>query len=104
MGLGDASGSDMTMRVAARDRAGALRTFQSSWVFVTAIFLAILTTVMSMVWYIPWSSWLRLSHVPSKQAAEIICVLAVYVVLSQQNGLVESGYRCDGHFAETAST
>ena len=31
LGFGDASGSDMAMRVAANDRAGALRTFQSSW-------------------------------------------------------------------------
>src|SRR5580704_12815917 len=35
MGFGTASGSDMTMRVAAGDREGALRTFQSSWALLT---------------------------------------------------------------------
>src|ERR1700720_275311 len=35
LGFGNASGSDMPMRVAANDREGALETFQSSWVLVT---------------------------------------------------------------------
>ena len=36
MGFGTASGSDMTMRVAAGDREGALRTFQSSWALLAS--------------------------------------------------------------------
>src|SRR4029077_1734002 len=35
LGFGDASGSDMTMRVAAGDRHGAIETFQSSWFLLT---------------------------------------------------------------------
>jgi O-antigen/teichoic acid export membrane protein len=100
IGLGAASGSEMTMQVAAGDREGALRTFQSCWIFVTGISLAILAIVSGAVWWFPWFSWLKLSHVSGKEAAEIICVLAAYVVLSQQNGVIESGFRCDGHFAE----
>src|ERR1700732_356223 len=42
LGFGDASGSDMSMRVAANDREGALQTFQSSWVLVTSVSFAIL--------------------------------------------------------------
>lgn len=99
LGFGDASGSDMSMRVAANDRAGALRTFQSSWVLVTAVSGAALLLASLAVWWVPWQRWLNLSSVSSSQAAVILLVLAAYVVVAQQNGVAESGYRCDGHFA-----
>src|SRR6202049_2586628 len=99
LGLGNASGSDMSMRVAAGDREAALETFQSSWVLVTAVSSVILLLALPFVWWIPWQPWLKLSSVSSRQAAELLSVLAAYVVLSQQNGIAESGYRSDGHFA-----
>lgn len=99
LGFGDASGSDMSMRVAGGDREAALETFQSSWVLVTTVSFAILLLALLFVWWIPWQPWLKLSGVASHQAAVLISVLGAYVVLSQQNGILESGYRSDGHFA-----
>lgn len=99
LGFGDASGSDMAMRVAADDRAGALRTFQSSWVLVTSVSLTFLLLASAAVRWVPWQPWLRLSSVSSPQASAILLILAAYVVVAQQNGVAESGYRCDGHFA-----
>lgn len=37
MGFGSVAGNDMTMRVAAGDRTGALRSFQSAWVMICVI-------------------------------------------------------------------
>jgi O-antigen/teichoic acid export membrane protein len=102
LGLGDASGSEMSMRVAAGDREAALQAFQSSWVLVTGVSFAILSVALLLVWWIPWQGWLKLSSVSSRQAAEVISVLGAYVVISQQNGIAESGYRSDGHFASGA--
>ena len=99
LGFGAASGSDMSMRVGANDRRGALQTFQSSWVLVTAVSVAALLLACLSVWWVPWQRWLKLSSVSSPQAAAILLVLAAYVVVAQQNGVTESGYRCDGHFA-----
>jgi|SRR5579862_5041580 len=99
LGFGDASGSDMSMRVAANDRDGALQTFQSSWVLVTTVSIAALLLAFVSVWSVPWQRWLRLSGVSNLQAAAIMMVLGAYVVVAQQNGVAESGYRCDGHFA-----
>src|ERR1035438_788215 len=87
LGFGDASASDMSMRVAANDRDGALRTFQSSWVLVTAISLAALLLASLSVWWVPWQLWLRLSSVSSPKAAGILLVLAAYVVVRQQSGV-----------------
>jgi len=102
LGLGDASGSDMSMRVAEGDREAALETFQSSWVLATAVSFSILLLVLGCVWSIPWQGWLKLSSISAREAAEVVSVLAAYVVLSQQNGIAESGYRADGHFASGA--
>src|ERR1700693_4636189 len=48
LGFGDASGSDMCMRVAAGDRHGAIETFQSSWVLLTlvSLFISLLAGVV----------------------------------------------------------
>jgi O-antigen/teichoic acid export membrane protein len=99
LGFGDASGSAMAMRVAANDREGALEVFQSSWMLVTLISFVTLLLALLSVWWIPWQRLLRLSDISSSQAAAIIIVLGAYVVVSQQNGVAESGYRSDGHFA-----
>jgi len=99
LGFGDASGSDMTLRVAAGDREGALETFQSSWALLTIISVAILIIASIAVWWIPWHEWMNLASLSDHKAAAVILVLAAYIVISQQGGVLESGYRCDGNFA-----
>jgi O-antigen/teichoic acid export membrane protein len=99
LGFGDASGSDMTVRVARGDRQGALETFQSSWVLLLLVSAAVLLTVSSLVWWIPWRHWMHLSSLSDRQAAETMLVLGTYSLIGQQCGIIESGYRCDGYFA-----
>src|SRR5260370_4059120 len=99
MGFGTASGSDMTMRVAAGDREGALRTFQSSWALLTSVSIVMMLLASATVWWIPWQRWVRLSSVSSLQAVTIMLILGAYVIVGQQNNVAESGYRCDGNFA-----
>lgn len=99
LGFGDASGSDMTVRVARGDRQGALETFQSSWALLMAVSAAAVALAFASVWWIPWHSWMHLSSLSDRQAAQIVLVLAIYIIAGQQCGVVESGYRCDGNFA-----
>ncbi len=98
LGLGDASGSDMTFRVASGDRTGALETFQSSFALVAAVSLAVLMVAACTVWWIPWQHWLHLSSLSNSQAAAIIFTFGAFVIAGQQCGVLESGYRCDGNF------
>src|SRR4051812_46417644 len=69
LGFSDASGSDMTVRVAAGDRAGALCTFQSSWILLTAVSMVISLLAMSIVWWIPWTDWLNIGSISNREAA-----------------------------------
>jgi O-antigen/teichoic acid export membrane protein len=99
LGFGDASGSEMSMSVAANDRNRALETFQSSWALVSAVSFMILFLASLVAWNIPWQKWLHLSTISSPQAAAVIVALAAYVVVAQQNGIAESGFRAGGNFA-----
>ena len=99
LGFGDASGSDMTVRVAAGDRQGALKTFQSSWALLLCLSSIVFLLAASLVWWFPWQSWLHLSSISSHEAATILFVFASYIIATQQNGILESGFRCDGNFA-----
>lgn len=99
LGFGSSSASEMTMLVAGDDRKGALETFQSAWLLVSGVSLAVLMTAITIVWWVPWQRMLQLADVSSKQAQWIVLVLAGWILAMQQWSILESGYRCDGHFA-----
>jgi O-antigen/teichoic acid export membrane protein len=99
LGFGDSSGSDMTMRVAGSDREGALATFQSSWVLLSGMSLAVLAVAATLVWFVPWKQMLHLAGITKQEAAWIVLVLAGWILAMQQWSILESGYRCDGNFA-----
>jgi O-antigen/teichoic acid export membrane protein len=99
LGFGDASGSDMTMRVAAGDRKGALETFQSSWVLLSLVSLGVGLLAAGAVWHLPWHHWVKLGTLSDARASRVVFILSIYVLVSQQCGILESGFRCDGNFA-----
>jgi O-antigen/teichoic acid export membrane protein len=99
MGFGDASGSDMTVRAAAGDHEGAIETFHSSWLLLTAVASLLLSVIATAVWWVPWKSWLNLSSITNHDASWVALTLAAYAITAQFTGILESGFRCDGHFA-----
>jgi O-antigen/teichoic acid export membrane protein len=99
LGFGDASGSDMTMRVASGDRQAAIETFQSSWVLLSLVSLLVAVIAATVVWRLPWQQWVRLTTLSDVHASAVVLVLGIYVLVSQQCGILESGFRCDGNFA-----
>ena len=99
LGFGDASGSDMTVRVAAGDRQGALCTFQSSWALLLVTSAIALLFGALTVGLIPWTAWLHLSTVSNRDAAWVVFLFGAYILAIQQTGVLESGYRCDGNYS-----
>jgi O-antigen/teichoic acid export membrane protein len=51
------------------------------------------------VWRVPWHHWVKLATVSDARASSVVFLLAAYVLVSQQCGILESGFRCDGNFA-----
>jgi len=99
MGFGDASGSDMTLRASSGDKNGVIETFQSSLALLFGVSSIVLLAVISLVWLFPWQRSMHLASLSDRNAAQVVLSLAIYIVLAQQSGVIESGFRCNGHFA-----
>src|SRR5712664_1487709 len=99
IGFGSVAGNDMTMRVAAGDREGALETFQSTWVLIGVTSLLVEIAVLGAIWFLPLTRWLNLSSVGLAEVRLVLIILSVYAIFAVQAGLVMSGFRSDGNFA-----
>jgi O-antigen/teichoic acid export membrane protein len=51
------------------------------------------------VWQVNWHNWLKLTTLSDRYASAVVLVLGIYILISQQCGILESGFRCDGNFA-----
>ncbi|MGO9127651.1 MAG: lipopolysaccharide biosynthesis protein [Terriglobales bacterium] len=98
MGFGSVAGNDMTMRVARGDRAGALESFQSTWVLVTVASLAVGLLVCAGMWWLPLGSWFHLSMLSSREIATVLVLLSLYALVVLQGTLILAGFRCEGNY------
>jgi len=99
LGFANAAGTEMTMRVARGDRPGALEVFQSAWVLVTGVTLALTVSVIGLAQQLPVPRWLHLSTLSHHEISAVITILVIQLFFDFQTGLLGLGYRADGHFA-----
>ncbi len=102
MGFASVAGNDMTMRVAAGDRAGALRSFQSAWIMICAISVAVGALAAGGVYVLPLRRWLNLAVMPPREFDAVLLLLSVYALGTLQTNLASSGFRCVGNYASGA--
>lgn len=102
MGFGSVAGNDMTMRVAAGDRAGALRSFQTAWLMICAVSAAVGGSAVLIARFLPLRTWLHVTALSPTQFTETILLLIVYALGTLQTTLASSGFRCDGQYATGA--
>ncbi len=91
LGFGMAASADMTRKIAMGDRAGAIRTFQSIWVFVTVLSLSFLAIGVG-IWWLGAITPLLDRVSASRELAPIGCLM-VYSVLALQMNLMLSWYQ-----------
>jgi O-antigen/teichoic acid export membrane protein len=99
VGFGSVAANDMTIRVAAGDRDGALVTFQSTWLFISAASLFVVVCFMGGAWSLPLERWLNLTSTTPHEARLILTMLCTYALLSLQADLTTAGFRCEGNYA-----
>ncbi|MCC6493816.1 MAG: lipopolysaccharide biosynthesis protein [Pirellulales bacterium] len=99
VGFATAAGNEMTMRVGRGDREGAIVVYHSMWALLTGLGLAVLAVVLAVLWLTPAAEWLALKTITPGYAAAVLSVLAVYILVGLQLGVVNAGFRCDGNFA-----
>src|SRR5581483_6658127 len=91
--------NDMAMRIAAGDRAGAVETFQSTWVLVTSLSLFFAAVVSAILLTVPLAQYLNITSIPPTQVRLVIAFLSIYSLASLQSGMLLSGFRSDGYYA-----
>ena len=100
IGFGSVAGNEMTMLTARQDYQEALKVFQSAWVFITSVCSAIGLVVIALAYLLPFDSWFNLQPLPKTQVSLVICLLALYTLVSQQGGLIDAAFRSDGRYAQ----
>ena len=88
----------MTIAVGKGDRDAVFETFQSTWLLVLAVSLAVIATVTGAVTTLPLDSWLNLSTLSGAGVGWVVVLLSVQVVLSLQTGLIYCGFHYRGSY------
>lgn len=98
-GFATVAANEMAMRSAVGDRVGTIRIYRSVWVLMSGLGLVLAGALVAsaMVW--PPARLLPIRLMSQEEVVLTLALLAAYVVLHLQTGLVEAGFRCIGLFA-----
>jgi len=99
VGFGSVAANDMTIRVAAGDRDGALETYQSTRALISVTSVLAGIALLSVIWLLPVARWLNLSSMAIYESRTALSLLSVYALVILHAGLFMSGFRCDGNYA-----
>jgi O-antigen/teichoic acid export membrane protein len=99
LGFGTAAGTEMTAMVARDDREGALSVLHTVWTAVTVISVVLCVVLVGTLHIVPIEQVLGLTMLNRQEANAVAVLLVVQVCLSQQGGVIDAAYKCDGNYA-----
>jgi O-antigen/teichoic acid export membrane protein len=98
IGFGNVAGNEMSMLVAAGDREGALRVFQSCWWMISLVCGVTICVLCGGLYLLPVAHLLKLVALTDADTKWIIFYLGTSVLLGQLEHLLQSAYRCVGRY------
>lgn len=98
LGFASVAANEMTMQVAAGDRAGAVKTYQSVGALIALLSSLILLLFSISAMLLPVRALLNTPDLNQSELRLTLIVLAAYAALTLQSGLVAAGFRCDGRY------
>lgn len=98
LGFTTATSNEVTMRVARDDPDGARRAFRTTWVFVSALSVAVAVLLVSGAAAAPLAAWFDFAQLDDGQAALVLALLLFQVLVNIQTGLAGSGLISAGHY------
>lgn len=90
---------EMTMRMGAGDRQGALAAFQSTWVLLLIVSAVVMAAAALAAVSLPLDQWLNLKSMPGGTLTVVILLLTAHIIVGFQCGLIYGGYSCEGRYA-----
>ena len=98
-GFATTTGRDMTMRVAAGDRDGALASFQSSWVLLLGIVVSLAFIFGGLLFAPMVDGWMPPTADGTLAVKLAIFLLLTHVLVGFQAGLIYGAYTSEGRYA-----
>lgn len=89
---------DMTMRGQTGDRESVLAVFQSTWLLLVIISVAVGACALTFVNTTPLAHWLGFSIIDQWQLRIILLFLTAYVLIGFQYGLLQGGFWISGRY------
>ena len=99
IGLGSVAANDMTMRVAQGDKQGALEVYQSIWLFISGVSVAVGLTLTLLIYALPANAILSLIHINEKQTQQTLTILMLWVFVGLQGNILNAAFRSVGRYA-----
>jgi O-antigen/teichoic acid export membrane protein len=99
IGFGSVAGNEMTVLMAKERISEALETFQSVWLFTTAISSLVGALLFASIWFIPIENWIHLQSFSKHDARLVILFLGLSILLSMQETLFQAAFRSTGQYA-----
>ena len=90
---------EMTMRMGAGDRQGAKAAFQSTWILLLILSIAIMGLATVAAVLLPLDEWFKLKSMPGDTLPTVILLLTTHILVGFQCGLIYGGYSCVGRYA-----
>ena len=99
VGFGNVASTEMTMLVAADDRDGALRVFQSCWWLIAFICAAIGLALVPVLYFLPVADLLNIHYISQSDTKWIIFYLGLSVLFGQLEQLMGAAYTCVARYS-----
>lgn len=96
VGFANTGATEMTVLVARNERDAALEVFQSIWMLISVSSLVFLTGLAAFLMWAPVEDWLNITLLSHRGVVLITLLLLCQVAVSQQTGLIQAGFRCEG--------
>lgn len=92
--------NDLTLSVARGDHDAALRTYQSTFAMLNGIVAIVLVILAGALWFADISGLFSLGTIPPRTAKQVLFLLSMNLILSQNQQLFTGGLRAIGRPAE----
>ena len=100
LGFGSVAANQMTMLMAKGDKKSALEVFNSVFILICLLSVALATLLVILTNYLPWGEWFNFSKLGHSDITYVIVFLGLYVLLGLQLSLLEASFRCDGNYSK----
>ncbi|WP_367027025.1 lipopolysaccharide biosynthesis protein [Methylococcus sp. ANG] len=100
LGFTTVAANEMTMSNARGDRAQTLATYQSTWVLLTLVSVAIMVAFPLLVYSVPLGHWLGVHTLARDDMLLAVILLGAGVCVTLQSGLVSALFRCEERYGK----